>query len=63
MIFHGGGAIIFPLGEILGGPLYDQNGILADLDMAEVTRRKFHFNIVGHLSWPDIFQLKIDERA
>ncbi len=61
---RGGSAIISPLGEVLAGPLYDQEGILyADLDLAEITRSKFDFDVVGHYARPDIFQLSINTQA
>ena len=45
----GGSAIISPLGDVLSGPLYDEEGILyADLDLAEVARSKLDFDVVGH---------------
>ena len=51
------------LGETLAGPLYDQDGILyAELDLAEVARSKFDFDVVGHYARPDVFQLQVDER-
>jgi nitrilase len=60
---RGGSTIISPLGEVLAGPLYDQEGTLfADLDLAEVARGKFDFDVVGHYARPDIFQLTVDER-
>ena len=60
---RGGSAIISPLGEVIAGPLYDREGILyADLDMGEITRSKFDFDVVGHYARPDIFQLIVDER-
>jgi nitrilase len=60
---RGGSAIISPLGEVLAGPLYDEEGILyADLDLAEVTRSKFDFDVVGHYARPDVFQLTVDEK-
>ena len=58
---RGGSAIISPLGEILAGPLYDQEGILfAELDLAEIVRAKFDFDVVGHYARPDVFQLAIN---
>ena len=61
---RGGSAIISPLGEVLAGPLYDQEGILyADLDLAEIARSKFDFDVVGHYARPDIFQLTINTQA
>jgi nitrilase len=60
---RGGSAIISPLGDVIAGPLYDAEGILyADLDLAEVARGKFDFDVVGHYARPDIFQLSVNER-
>ena len=63
VICRGGSVIVSPLGEVLAGPLWDEEGILAaDLDLAEVTRGKLDFDVVGHYARPDIFQLKINEK-
>jgi nitrilase len=63
VICRGGSAIISPLGEVLAGPLYDQEGmLLADLDLAELVRSKFDFDVVGHYARPDVFQLIVNER-
>ena len=44
ILCRGGSAIISPLGEILAGPLFDEEGILtAELDPAEITRGKLDF--------------------
>jgi predicted amidohydrolase len=60
---RGGSAIVSPLGEVLAGPLYDQEGTLfADLDLAEVARGKFDFDVVGHYSRPDVLQLVVNEQ-
>lgn len=60
---RGGSIIVSPMGEILAGPLYDQEGILyANLDLAEVVRSKFDFDVVGHYARPDVFQLFINEQ-
>jgi nitrilase len=59
---RGGSAIISPLGEVLAGPLFDQEGILyAELDLAEVARSKFDFDVVGHYARPDVFRLVVNE--
>ncbi len=59
---RGGSAIVSPLGELLAEPLYDREGILtADLDLAEVARAKFDFDVVGHYARPDVFQLHVNE--
>jgi len=63
VICRGGSAIVSPLGEVLAGPLYEQEGMLfADLDLAEVARGKFDFDVVGHYARPDVFQLIVNER-
>jgi nitrilase len=60
---RGGSVIVSPLGEVLAGPLYDQEGILcADLDLAEVARGKLDFDVVGHYARPDVFQLVINDK-
>ena len=59
---RGGSAIISPMGKVLAGPLFDQEGILsATLDLGEIARSKFDFNVVGHYSRPDVFQLMVNE--
>ncbi len=61
---RGGSAIISPMGKVLAGPLFDEEGILyADLDMAEVVQAKFDFDAVGHYARPDVFQLTVNEKA
>ena len=63
VICRGGSVIVSPLGEVLAGPLWDEEGILAaDLDLADVTRGKLDFDVVGHYARSDIFQLKINEK-
>jgi nitrilase len=60
---RGGSAIISPLGEVLTGPLYDQEGILyAELDLDEIVRARLDFDVVGHYARPDVFQLLINEQ-
>jgi len=62
VICRGGSTIISPFGEVLAGPLYDQEGTLfADIDLAEVARGKFDFDVVGHYARPDVFQLVVNE--
>lgn len=59
---RGGSAIISPLGKVLAGPLYEQEGILfADLDLGAIARSKFDFDVVGHYARPDVFQLTVNE--
>jgi nitrilase len=60
---RGGSVIISPLGDVLAGPLYDQEGMLfADLDLAQIAQSKFDFDVTGHYARPDVFQLIINEK-
>ena len=60
---RGGSVIVSPLGEVLAGPLYDCEGmLLADLDLSEVVRARYDFDVVGHYARPDVFQLLVNER-
>ncbi len=60
---RGGSAIVSPLGDYLAGPLYDAEGILvANLDLDDVARGKFDFDVVGHYARPDVFQLSVNRR-
>jgi nitrilase len=63
ILCRGGSVIISPLGEVLAGPLYDEEGILyANLDLGEVARSKLDFDVVGHYARPDVFKLVINEK-
>lgn len=64
ILCRGGSSIISPLGDVLAGPLYNEEGILfAELDMADVARSKLDFDVVGHYARPDVFQLIVNEKA
>jgi nitrilase len=63
VIMRGGSAIVSPLGQVLAGPLYNQDGILtADIDLGEIARSKYDFDVVGHYARPDVFRLHVNER-
>ena len=58
-IFGRGGAAIFePLnGRAIGGPLYDEEGmVVADVDLARTMTAKRWFDVVGHYSREDVLQ-------
>ena len=64
VICRGGSVIVSPLGQVLAGPLYDQEGILyAELDRDEIIRSKVDFDVVGHYARPDVLQLLVDEQS
>jgi nitrilase len=61
---RGGSAVVSPLGDVIAGPLYGEEGILyAELDMGEIIRAKVDFDAVGHYARPDVFQLHVNESA
>lgn len=63
IISRGGSLIVGPLGEILAGPAYDGEAILtAELDLGEIARGKYDFDVAGHYARPDVFRLSVDER-
>jgi nitrilase len=62
VLMRGGSAIISPMGRVLAGPHFDGEIILsADLDLNDIGRGKFDFDVVGHYSRPDVFQLIVNE--
>jgi nitrilase len=64
LLMRGGSAIINPLGKVLAGPCFGSEAILtADLDLGEIARGKFDFDVTGHYARPDVFQLVVNERA
>jgi nitrilase len=49
------------MGEILAGPLEGKAGILtAGIDLAEIRRGKFDFDVTGHYMRPDVFRLAVN---
>jgi len=63
IISRGGSCIVDPFGNFLVEPYFEGETILmADLDMAEIARGKYDFDVVGHYARPDVFQLRVNER-
>jgi nitrilase len=63
VICRGGSAIVSPLGALIAGPLYDQEGTLfAELDPGEIPRSRFDFDATGHYARPDVFRLIVNEK-
>lgn len=62
VLIRGGSAIVNPLGAVLAGPDFSGETILyADLDLDDIARGKFDFDVVGHYARPDVFRLIVDE--
>jgi nitrilase len=61
VLMRGGSAIINPLGKVLAGPHFQGETILtAALDLNDIGRGKFDFDVAGHYSRPDVFQLIVN---
>ena len=61
-IMRGGSCIVSPLGKILASAFNECRTIIyAEVDLDLITKGKYDFDVVGHYSRPDIFQLKIDK--
>lgn len=64
VLCRGGSLIVSPLGDVLAGPAFDGETVLvADLDLGEIIRGKYDFDVVGHYARPDIFRLYVDETS
>ncbi|XP_055960271.1 bifunctional nitrilase/nitrile hydratase NIT4B-like isoform X2 [Mercurialis annua] len=60
VVCAGGSAIISPLGTILAGPNYEGEALIsADLDLGEIGRAKFSFDVVGHYSRSEVLSLTV----
>ncbi|CAN6252463.1 unnamed protein product [Urochloa humidicola] len=66
VVCSGGSIIISPSGTVLAGPNHEGEALLtADLDLGEIIRAKFDFDVVGHYSRPEVLSLvvKTDPKA
>jgi nitrilase len=52
---RGGACVVAPSGEIIAGPLYDEEGIVfADCDLARALHAKRFFDVAGHYGRADV---------
>ena len=62
VLMRGGSCIVDPLGRVLVAPHFQGEALLeATLDLAEIARGKYDFDVAGHYARPDVFQLRVDE--
>lgn len=63
ILMRGGSCIVDPFGKVLAGPVFNEETILAaEIDLAEIAKRKYDFDVVGHYARPDVFTLLVDSR-
>jgi len=63
IVCPGGSVIISPTGEVLAGPNYDGEALItADLDLGEIVRAKFDFDVVGHYARPEVLSLVVNDK-
>jgi nitrilase len=61
---HGGSMIVGPNGDVLAGPVWDEQAVLiADIDLDDCARWKYDFDVTGHFARPDLFHLTVDRTA
>ena len=61
---RGGSLIVDPFGNVLAGPVYDQECILtADLNPNAILEGKYDLDVTGHYARPDIFRLDVNIAA
>lgn len=59
----GGSVIISPMGELLAGPLWNEEGLLiAELDFSVLAKSKLDFDVVGHYARNDVFDFKVNKQ-
>lgn len=64
VLMSGGSCIVGPLGSFIAGPIFEQDALLvADLDLNDLARAKYDFDVAGHYSRPDVFRLHVNEAA
>lgn len=63
ILSRGGSVIISPLGKVLAGPLYNEEGLLtAEINHDEIIRAKMDFDVIGHYARNDIFGYDVKDQ-
>ena len=58
---HGGSMIVHPYGEVLAGPVYDEEvDLYADIDLSMIQQTNLDNDVYGQYSRPDVFNLQVD---
>ncbi|NBC26383.1 MAG: nitrilase [Bacteroidetes bacterium] len=60
VLSRGGSVIVSPMGDLLAGPLYNEEGLLtAELQQKTLIESKMDFDVIGHYSRNDVFNLSV----
>ena len=60
---RGGSCVVNPLGAFVVEPVIGKETIIyADLDLGQVAQGQFDFDVMGHYSRPDVFQLIVNTK-
>ncbi len=63
-INSGDSAIVNPDGEVIAGPLHNEEGVLyAEVDPAQMSGPKWMLDVAGHYARPDVFELIVHTDA
>ncbi|ABM08899.1 carbon-nitrogen hydrolase family protein [Paenarthrobacter aurescens] len=63
-VMHGGSMIVDPLGNVLAGPVFDEETILyADVELSKKRESHLDMDITGNYARPDVFSLSVDTKA
>lgn len=61
---RGGSCIVNPMGDIVAGPRYGEEAVVtADINLDDIIKGTFDFDVVGHYARPDVFQFRVLGRA
>ena len=62
-IQRGGSAIYDPRGDLLAGPVFEEETVLvADLDLDQIERETMNLDVTGHYYRPDVFDFDVNRR-
>lgn len=62
-LIRGGSVIVSPMGEVLAGPLYNEEGLISvEIDLDDIIKARYDLDPAGHYTRPDVFRLSVDER-
>jgi len=60
LAIRGGSCIVNPMGEIIAGPAYGAECVVAaEIDLDRMMTAKFDLDVVGHYARPDIFEFRV----